>query len=118
MVDENDQDLIGAYARERCEAAFGKLVHRHIDFVYSTALRVVRDAGLAEDVTQKVFLALAQHSRKLQDRFSLAGWLHETARNFAVSTVRSEERRRQREKEAVTMNDLERGDSENLWKRI
>jgi len=37
----DDEQLLGAYARERSESAFGELVARHIDFVYSTALRVV-----------------------------------------------------------------------------
>jgi hypothetical protein len=37
----DDEQLLHAYARERSEAAFGELVARHIDFAYSTALRVV-----------------------------------------------------------------------------
>jgi len=37
----DDEQLLHAYARERSESAFGELVTRHIDFVYSTALRVV-----------------------------------------------------------------------------
>jgi RNA polymerase sigma factor (sigma-70 family) len=104
MIGDTEQNLIRAYARNRSEEAFGELVHRHVDLVHSTALRVLRDAGLAEDVTQRVFVALAQNAGRLQERTSLTGWLHETARNFAVSTVRSEERRRLREQEAISMN--------------
>ena len=37
----NDKQLLQQYAQERSESAFGELVARHIDFVYSTALRVV-----------------------------------------------------------------------------
>jgi hypothetical protein len=45
----DDEQLLHAYARERSESAFGELVARHIDFVYSTALRVVNgDSHLAE----------------------------------------------------------------------
>jgi hypothetical protein len=36
----DDKQLLGAYARERSESAFGELLTRHIDFVYSAALRV------------------------------------------------------------------------------
>ena len=118
MADDTDQILIRAYVRNRCESSFGELVHRHIDLVHSTALRVVRDTNLAEDVTQRVFLALAQHSAKLQERLSLTGWLHETARNLAINTVRSEERRRRREQEAAAMNHLDANDSETLWGHI
>src|SRR5437762_13509164 len=97
MADDTDQILIRAYVRNRCESSFGELVHRHIDLVHSTALRIVRDTNLAEDVPQRVFLALAQHSAKLQWRLSLTGWLHETAHDFAINAVRSEERRPRRE---------------------
>jgi len=45
----DDEQLLHAYARERSESAFGELVARHIDFVYSTALRVVNgDSHLAQ----------------------------------------------------------------------
>src|SRR5215468_9589217 len=118
MVEENDQVLLRAYARDRCEAAFSELVHRHVDLVHSTALRILRDPSLAEEVTQRVFLALAQHSAKLQERAAITGWLHETARNLAINTVRSEERRRQRELETAAMNDPDTKDAEDLWKQI
>ena len=118
MADGTDQILIRAYVRNRCESSFGELVHRHVDLVHSTALRIVRDTNLAEDVTQRVFLALAQHSVKLQERLSLTGWLHETAHNLAINTVRSEERRRRREQEAAAMNHLDSNDSETLWGHI
>jgi len=93
-----DQDLIREYARNGAQASFGELVHRHVDLVYSTAFRVLRNAGLAEEVSQGVFVALARNAEKLRHRAVLAGWLHQTARNFALETVRSEERRRQRER--------------------
>jgi RNA polymerase sigma factor (sigma-70 family) len=107
MADVTDQNLIRACVRGRCDQSFGELVHRHVDLVHSTALRIVRDASLAEDVTQRVFLALAKYAVNLQERPSLTGWLHETARNLAINTVRGEERRRQREQEAAAMSNLE-----------
>ncbi len=118
MADENDQILLRAYVHNRCEASFSELVHRHIDLVHSTALRIARDTTLAQDVTQRVFLALAQHSAKLQQRTSLTGWLHETARNLAINTVRSEERRRQREQAATAMSQTDANDSKTLWEQI
>ena len=118
MVHENDQVLLRAYARDRCETSFSELVHRHVDFVHSTALRILRDPSLAEEVTQRVFLALAHHSAKLQERASITGWLHETARNLAINTVRSEERRRQREQETAAMNHPDTNDADDLWAQL
>ena len=120
MVQENDQVLLRAYARDRCEASFSELVHRHVDLVHSTAVRTLRDPSLAEEVTQRVFLALAHHSAKLQQRASITGWLHETARNLAINAVRSEERRRQRESRCseTAMNHPDTNDAEELWGQI
>ncbi len=69
-----DSQLLRDYTERRSDAAFAELVRRHVDFVYSAALRMVRDAHLAEDVTQGVFVALAQNARQLTERPScLAG---------------------------------------------
>jgi DNA-directed RNA polymerase specialized sigma24 family protein len=73
----DDEQLLHAYARERSEAAFGELVTRHIDFVYSAALRVVNgDGHLAQDVAQTVFIDLARKAGSLPGGVRLAGWLH------------------------------------------
>src|SRR5438093_83000 len=69
---------------EGSEVAFAELVRRHVDFVYSAALRMVRDAHVAEDVAQGVFAALAQNAPQLRDRPVLSGWLHRTTQNLAA----------------------------------
>jgi Sigma-70 region 2 len=63
-----DQQLLRDYTGRRSETAFAELVRRHVDFVYSAALRMVCNAHLAEDVTQGVFVALAQNAHQLADR--------------------------------------------------
>lgn len=63
----NDQQLLRDYAGKRSEDAFTELVRRHAEFVDSAALRVVRDAHLAEDVTRGTFLALGQSAPRLAD---------------------------------------------------
>ena len=104
MTDQTDSLLLKAYVERRHEAAFNELVHRHVDLVYSAALRMVRDPQLAEDVTQGAFIALAGQATELVDRATLAGWLHRTAQNIAAQTVRTIERRRAREQEAFAMS--------------
>ena len=118
MVDDTDQMLIRAYVRCRCEQSFAELVRRHVNLVHSTALRIVRGAALAEEVTQRVFLALAQHAVRLQERSSLSGWLYETTRNLSINTVRGEERRHQRECEAATMKAINVDESQASWHQL
>ncbi len=118
MKEKTDSQLLGDYPENRSEAAFAELVKRHVDFVYSAALRLVCDSHLAEDVTQTVFVALGKNARQLTDRAVLSGWLHCTAHNIAAQTVRTIERRRARELEAAAMNPLLSAQSDTHWKQI
>jgi len=113
-----DQELLRDYAERREEAAFAEFVRRHVDFVYSAALRMVRDGHLAEDVTQGVFVACAQNARQLSSHGVLLGWLHRTAQNLAANTVRSEVRRRAREQEAMAMHELISPAVDANWENI
>jgi RNA polymerase sigma factor (sigma-70 family) len=120
MKDQNDAQLLRAYAEKRSEPAIGELVRRHVDFVYSAACRIVRDPHLAEDVTQGVFVALAKNAGTLVDRPVLSGWLHRAAQNIAAQTVRTIERRRARESRYIetAMNELLSSESEVSWEHI
>jgi RNA polymerase sigma factor (sigma-70 family) len=113
-----DQQLIRDYTGSRSEPAFAELVRRHVDFVYSAALRMVRDTHLAEDVTQGVFVALAQTASRLTDRPVLSGWLHRTTQNLAANAVRTDVRRRAREQEAAAMNELLSAEPDPGWEHI
>ena len=62
-----DQQLLRDYTERRAETAFTELVRRHVDLVYSATLRMVRDAHLAEDVKQTVFVPLPQNARQFSD---------------------------------------------------
>lgn len=118
MDQQTDSQLLRAYAENRSDAAFSELVRRHVDFVYSAARRMVCDPHLAEDVTQGVFVAFAKNARQLTDRSVFSGWLHRTAQNIAAQTVRTIERRRAREQEAVAMNELLAHESDAAWENI
>ena len=118
MNHQTDSQLLQAYAESRADAAFAELVQRYVDFVYSAALRMVRDPHLAEDVTQGVFVALAKSAPQLTERSVLSGWLHRTARNIATQTVRTIERRRAREQEAAAMNELLSSAPDASWEQI
>ncbi len=118
MNDQTDSQLLRAYAEHRSEPAFAELLRRHVDFVYSAALRMVCDSHLAEDVTQGVFVALAKNASQLTDHPVLSGWLHRTAQNIAAQTVRTDVRRRAREQEAVAMNELLSSETDASWEHI
>src|SRR2546425_10115248 len=114
----DDEQLLRQYAEERSESAFGELVSRYIDLVYSAALRVVNgDAQLAQDVTQTVFMDLARKARRLPRGVVLAGWLHRHTCYTAATAVRTERRRRAREQTAMEMRALD-DNTESPWQRL
>jgi RNA polymerase sigma factor (sigma-70 family) len=79
---------------------FTRLVAGHVDFVYSAALRQVRDRHLAEDVTQAVFILLARKGRGISSG-ALPGWLFKTTRYVARNAMRMEFRRKNHETQAA-----------------
>ncbi|HEY7118373.1 MAG TPA: sigma-70 family RNA polymerase sigma factor, partial [Tepidisphaeraceae bacterium] len=102
-----DRELLGAYARDGDQAAFGELVRRHIDLVYNACVRQARgNRHLAEDATQAVFLLLAQRAGRIGANVVLPGWLYQTARHAAANAVRAEDRRRRHERAAAQIMPL------------
>ncbi|MBI5768041.1 MAG: sigma-70 family RNA polymerase sigma factor [Verrucomicrobia bacterium] len=117
MVD--DAELLRRYAEEKSEAAFTELVQRHLDLVYSAALRrLAGDAHAAADITQQVFTALARQADSLTRCAVLPGWLYATTRNVAVDFIRVEKRRRTREQEAHTMQQLNAASVSPEWENL
>lgn len=96
----SDSELLARFARSRSEDAFAELVRRHVNLVYSAALRQVGgDGHLAQDVAQTVFSDLAHKAPALARRATLTGWLYTSARFAAAKLVRAERRRLNREEE-------------------
>ena len=116
--DATDTQLLHSFARLHDQAAFALIVHRYAALVYSAALRQVGPA-LAEDVSQAVFLILAQKAGQI-DGSTLAGWLVKTARYAALASRRMEVRLKQREQKAARMQpELTNSDDDSTkWQQL
>lgn len=106
----DDSELLRRYAQQRDELAFAELVTRHVNVVYSAALRQTGgDATLAQDAAQIVFTDLARKAQpvgeSLQDGKPLVGWLYTSTRFAASHLRRTEQRRQSREMLAHAMNE-------------
>ncbi len=113
-MSERDHSLIAEFNARRCEDAFAALVRQHVNLVFATALRQVGDHGTAEEITQNVFMALAESSGKLGSHPTIAGWLYQTTLNKSRERLRSDLRRRRREQVAVNLA-LAGAEGDSVW---
>ena len=102
MTEKPDAQLLREYVAQQSEPAFGELVRRHADLVYSAALRQVASPDWAADIAQRVFIDLARKAHRLADRTgeqgSITAWLFRATRYAALNLLREERRRHSRER--------------------
>jgi RNA polymerase sigma factor (sigma-70 family) len=114
----DDMALVREFATRQSEAAFETLVARHLDLVYSAAVRQLGDAHLAEEVTQAVFIILARKAGSLRDETFLTGGLFKTTRYAAAAKLRANARRHRRETKAHMETILAQTPEAAAWPHI
>lgn len=93
----SDEELMARLPMRDIEA-FEALYDRYGRLAYSTALRVVADVDLAEDIVQEVFVRIWSRSdRYTPERGRFVTWFLSVVRNKAVDQVRTRRRRQRRE---------------------
>jgi RNA polymerase sigma factor (sigma-70 family) len=101
----SDAALLRQYVRERDDAAFGRVVGRHMRAVRHVAYRYTHHRQAAEDVAQAAFLVMAQRPRQAMRsakwKRSALPWLAKVARYAAANWRRAEERRHRHETRAA-----------------
>lgn len=103
-----DHELLQRYVEDASAPAFETLVGRHLDHVFSAALRRVNgDHALAKDVAQMVFVDFARKASRIPEDMPPGGWLHRHTGFVASKLIDKERRRRAREQQAATMNATE-----------
>jgi RNA polymerase sigma-70 factor (ECF subfamily) len=87
-----DGELLQGVARGEQDALL-TLHKRYVNLVYSMAWRVLQDVGLAEEVTQDIFLKLWHKSRQYDPaRGRFSSWLLSVTRFAAIDRLRREGR--------------------------
>jgi RNA polymerase sigma-70 factor (ECF subfamily) len=100
-------DLISA-AQLGDEQAFRSLYELSVDRVYALCLRLSADPGLAEELTQDVFVRVWEKLRTFKGESAFSTWLHRLAVNVVLSEKRTRGRREKRVFASGELEDLER----------
>ena len=99
FVDSMSEKAAAAVAKETIE--FEEAFSLHHRTVFRAARSVVQDPGLAEDVTQEVFIKLYKHLDTISDQEMLRPWLIRVALNEAKNTLRTKIRANNRDENYV-----------------
>ena len=85
----NSDEEIADLVRDGDTEAFGVLVRRYEDFVFTLARGIVLSDDQAKDVAQETFLRAYRAIRRFERRSSFKTWLYRIACNTAMSHLKS-----------------------------
>jgi len=106
---ENDNQIISEYISGNRDIAATAFVRKYQKFVYSVALRYIKDEDDAYDVSQDVFIKALNNLHKFRQESSIKTWLYKITANTSKSHLRK--------KKLMTffkLNDRDEVDLENL----
>ena len=81
-------------------------------------MRKTGNPDAADEITQAVFIILAQKAGRIADKTILPGWLYQTTRLTAASFLKSESRRVRREQEAYMQTELRTATPDEAWEQL
>ena len=114
-----DKQLLQRYLETQGNEEFGAIVERYGGLVMGTAVRCTGRLALAEEVTQAVFLLLAQKAGGMREPYNLASWLHRTAVLQSANANRTEARERRKMSEFLEHSQNQvRTESQEPWSEI
>lgn len=101
QYDESMDQLLVQQACAGSQQAIGQLVRLHQRFIYNVALKLVRDADDAADLTQEVLVKMFTKLSQYQSKSSFRTWLYRIVMNHFISS-----RRRKMEMEIYSFDEL------------
>jgi len=91
-VTDPDSDVVGLVANGDMTGALRRLMERHGTSVYRYCREALRDATLADDVQQQVFIEAFRDLPRFHQRSSIRTWLFGIARHRVLDAAKSRRR--------------------------
>ncbi len=83
----NDNEIISKVLKGN-QAAYAELVEQYRNYVFTLALRIVKNREDAEEVAQDVFIKAYRHLADFKGNSKFSTWLYTIANNTAISFLR------------------------------
>jgi RNA polymerase sigma-70 factor (ECF subfamily) len=96
-----EEDVRNLLQARKYEAALQRLLDGYQKKVFRMALAILRDPGIAEEITQEVFLKAWRAFPSYDGRAAPSTWLYAIARNACLSAARAQAYRRTTPLDAV-----------------
>ena len=90
--DVEDSKLLERFSKDRDSRAFEEVVRRYSGLVWRVAQSRLANEQAAKDVSQDVFLALANQASKVAQHPSVSAWLYRVALNKSCDFFRNEKK--------------------------
>lgn len=113
MINKADEELMVAYL-EGSKEAFHMLYSRYSSKVYGFVRKRIRDASLADDVYQNIFVKLHKSRGLYKAKHQFAPWLFVICRSVINDSLRSLQRNREISTETVPESFNEKQELFNL----
>ena len=88
----SDEQLLAEYLGGDSVRSLGLLYERYMPMVYGVCLKILKDAGKAEDAVMAIYEEVAKKVKEHQIA-SFRGWLYVLARNYCLMEWRKAQRR-------------------------
>ena len=97
MNSNNEDSSLFLLIKKRDNEAFTVVYHKYHHYLYALACRYLKDAELAEDAVQHVFVKLWDSARYIDVEINLKNYLYTMTKNFVLNQIRDN-------KEMISLN--------------
>lgn len=84
----SDTELIQRYLATQDSRYFDRLYNKYANKVYSRCISLLKDATLAQDATQEIFVKIFLNLSKFSERSQFSTWVYSITYNYCIDIIR------------------------------